>query len=545
MIRLMLNNIQSFKEYFYETCDFDFFLEMSTVAQYLKQHPDRELVKLLKHKIYIRMGQLLPWFVMNPEGQKVKDRYINFFTNQVLQDPSWLELAAKALNNPIHQTGRWEIPTSEIKEQLANNGVGTFQHMITRNNSGIADYIVAMGSRLSSKINSPSYSWAQLKQDADEWHEELAARERGLPNQEAKTLLTLDHLGGKWKGWKWVDLETPYCSQEGDAMGHCGNASGYENDTILSLRDPEGYAHLTFILNNGVLGEAKGRGNQKPSEKYHDPIVELLKTEHIKLIKGGGYLPENNFSLNDLNKDRKEKLKHKENLDDPIGYIMQNNKTPEDIVGALNEFLDITDFEDFDGENFVLEKYENFEEIEDSSKRWASPLEGIGWLDEPYHHMDGSHHGLSLSEMLDKLNKENKTALENYYKEERPEDYEEMDLEELIEEDDDVKEALERAAINANESSIESEAYENIRKQLSDPDENGFFIDFKDHPWKLSINKSDINAMISNVDTSDGEIIDKVDIRYSPPYYGYDGYDIDDDYFNEMASEYLAELNIV
>ena len=58
------------------------------------------------------------------------------------------------------------------------------------------------------------------------------------------------------------------------------------SDTVLSLRqkvthDGEKYHRpvLTFILDDrGFLGEMKGRNNNKPSEKYHSYIVELLKS---------------------------------------------------------------------------------------------------------------------------------------------------------------------------------------------------------------------------------------------------------------------------
>ena len=107
----------------------------------------------------------------------------------------------------------------------------------------------------------------------------------------------------------WVDLQKPYCREEGDAMGHCGNTGAYKSsDTVLSLRqkvthDGEKYHRpvLTFILDDrGFLGEMKGRNNNKPSEKYHSYIVELLKSPIVHGIKGGGYKPENNFSISDL-----------------------------------------------------------------------------------------------------------------------------------------------------------------------------------------------------------------------------------------------------
>lgn len=115
-------------------------------------------------------------------------------------------------------------------------------------------------------------------------------------------------------GFAWVDLDTPADDDEGAAMGHCGNRASYRSDeTILSLRKTVNYQGkqwwypvCTFILDgNGELGEMKGRGNQKPQDRYHPYIIALLKSKKINGIKGGGYLPENNFSLNDLSDSEK------------------------------------------------------------------------------------------------------------------------------------------------------------------------------------------------------------------------------------------------
>jgi hypothetical protein len=124
-------------------------------------------------------------------------------------------------------------------------------------------------------------------------------------------------------GHAWFDLSKPYCELEGDAMGHCGNSAAYnDDDTVLSYRlvkkvkgEVLSRPSLTFILDgNRRLGEMKGRANEKPKEKYHDAIVDLLLHKKqdeffIQGIKGGGYAPENNFNINDLkNEQLKEKL---------------------------------------------------------------------------------------------------------------------------------------------------------------------------------------------------------------------------------------------
>lgn len=130
----------------------------------------------------------------------------------------------------------------------------------------------------------------------------------------------------------WINLKKPYCEEEGRAMGHCGNRPRqYSGDTILSLRELHRRMGedwwkpvATFILNSdGYLTEMKGFGNQKPSEQYHDAIVELLLDNRIEGIKGGGYLPENNFNLFDLgNEEAFELIGEKPSLASLYDYVV-------------------------------------------------------------------------------------------------------------------------------------------------------------------------------------------------------------------------------
>jgi len=118
-------------------------------------------------------------------------------------------------------------------------------------------------------------------------------------------------------GFAWVNTNRASCSKEAEAMGHCGNSPRWNtDDKIISLRklvNRNGVTlhapHLTFILDgDGFLGEMKGYGNAKPAEKYHKYIVPLLLHPIVQGIKGGGYRPENNFSIFDLPPRAREEL---------------------------------------------------------------------------------------------------------------------------------------------------------------------------------------------------------------------------------------------
>lgn len=118
-------------------------------------------------------------------------------------------------------------------------------------------------------------------------------------------------------GWVWMLLNRAHCEAEAKAMGHCGNSPRKDSgDRILSLRKqietPNGTRwspHCTFILrDDGMLTEMKGRANDKPVAKYHPMIIALLKLPLIKGIVGGGYMPQNNFSLADLDDEQRMAL---------------------------------------------------------------------------------------------------------------------------------------------------------------------------------------------------------------------------------------------
>lgn len=156
-------------------------------------------------------------------------------------------------------------------------------------------------------------------------------------------------------GLAWYNLDRAYCELEAKAMGHCGNQPrANTEDTILSLRktmtraatqhQPEMTLHkpiLTFILNgNGFLTEMKGRFNEKPEQKYHNEIVALLRDPIVHGIKGGGYRPEANFSLNDLDEATKAQLlEEKPELGGLWELYTKRGIADEDVMEMLREKL--------------------------------------------------------------------------------------------------------------------------------------------------------------------------------------------------------------
>ncbi len=121
------------------------------------------------------------------------------------------------------------------------------------------------------------------------------------------------------ENWVWYDINKSFCRDEGGAMAHCGNSDGefMIGQTIYSLRElvkekgkTKWKPHLTFIYHKDSksFGEMKGYKNNPPSKKFHEYIVPLLELPSVQVLTGGGYKPQNNFKLSDLDQATVDRL---------------------------------------------------------------------------------------------------------------------------------------------------------------------------------------------------------------------------------------------
>jgi hypothetical protein len=119
----------------------------------------------------------------------------------------------------------------------------------------------------------------------------------------------------------------------------------------------------TFILDaDGQLGEMKGRGNDKPAARYHPYILALLRHDMIRGIKGGGYMPENNFSMSDFDPQTREQLiAKKPELKGLLSYYEEEGMTERvmDMLGTRLRERDLPDYESHDPvkRDFILSTY--------------------------------------------------------------------------------------------------------------------------------------------------------------------------------------------
>jgi len=239
---------------------------------------------------------------------------------------------------------------------------GTIQF---RSNMQILDHYLSLPIPEIQRYNYANKDWRDVRDDfkrfEDEWKK---SRVQWIDITDELREESITPIITYKNGYAWFDLSRPYCEFEGDAMGHCGNSASYSSDdTVLSYRAIKKISgrtlarpSLTFILNgDGYLGEMKGRANEKPKEKYHEAIVDLLlrkvntssrdenKREFfIKGLRGGGYLPESNFSINDLNETLKNKLYSQRPEFMPFSERMAKEDNAPSTVDIINELSDVT-----------------------------------------------------------------------------------------------------------------------------------------------------------------------------------------------------------
>ena len=264
---------------------------------------------------YLRQIKAVFYFQTDPNTKIMSDKFYNYYERGE-KAPSTKEDNDEliALINKIPNWARKSSAFSQILSPDPTDKLVRFQ-------ADLAQSLIHFLSLNIPQINNfrfENQQWKEIRDQFRELEQEWADKQKSwiditdeLKEGKISPVVVFDD------GFRWFNLNRPKCEEEGKAMGHCGNCGGRNDDTILSLRKlkQEGgrmYARpsLTFILHdNGQLGEMKGRGNNKPNEKYHPHILRLLAQKNlVKGIEGGGYLPENNFSLNDLNDERLEAI---------------------------------------------------------------------------------------------------------------------------------------------------------------------------------------------------------------------------------------------
>ena len=477
--------------------------ETATVTQQLKTNRDPKTAEV-KAEVQRILQAYEPFKKLGPGG----DVLTNFLTKVALDELNNTTAFASATN---------------LKSAVAH----VVRHPMTQS----GDFIFSTWQHTRSKLNSPTYTLQQLKTDSDRWHEDIAAKESKMPSDVYEVFLPLK---GSWEGWKWVSLGTGYCPEEARAMGHCGNSGASSGDDILSLRDPEGKAHLTFILNDGMLGETKGRANSKPSKRYHHAIVELLKHPEIHAIRGGGYAPERNFHLDDLDEKQKKEIETvKPDIGNPFMHMLKAGKKRDFAEEMGVDEKDVS----VEGDNVVLAKFNELEDL----REIISGVAFEWWFGDDRDRNDGGGWYVDWRAAEDYVDSELEDLM---IKVAIADDVEPEDAQQAFDDSDTVRSSITSAYIDAHTAGAEGEAWERLKRLLdSADDEYGFWIDMENHPYRLMISLQDLNKMGRLDQQEYTDLMDMIKseelFKFEEPYNGFSGFD--EGTFLERAKESLQD----
>ena len=175
-----------------------------------------------------------------------------------------------------------------------------------------------------------------------EWHEQLETLGGDVDYVEPTENEILIEYPETPDGRKyyWVRIPLSYCDVESRRMGHCGRTG--QGNELISLRsiNPFGTghtvneSHVTIAYNpyDEKIVQAKGKKNQKPSEKYHGYIYDLILLLAEKgRFKGfsAEYQSSDDYGWDDMSKTEIETLYKKDPdiFDNFSGqYILWDNK---------------------------------------------------------------------------------------------------------------------------------------------------------------------------------------------------------------------------
>lgn len=361
-------------------------------------------------------------------------------------------------------------------------------------------------------------------------------------------------------GWAWWFLPRNSCDEESRAMGHCGNGgSSDDSERILSLRQKKGgndwEPHLTFILDDqGFLGEMKGKNNDKPVQRYHQYIIPLLENDIVKGVKGGGYLPKHNFSLDDLTDEEREALYEKKPLLMPIKDYYAKFGADETFVQKVKTYFKESDGDDIkwmpELQKFQIEEFKDLgslvENVGNRVANWA--YEVLSGDSSDLNFDSGWGQTETAENMLDDLTNDEVEKIgqilaHDYadqvadWLEEAGYDPEEDEFD-VTDTRDIAKfakfvgaEALLDVLYRARETGLRHGTEVQISKALESAIDDSPYVKIGDSMWDTKFYEAlDINTILQLI--GDNESLDDYKrynddrtVRMSEPNYGYDGYD--------------------
>jgi len=424
----------------------------------------------------------------------------------------------------------------------------------------------------------------ELAKKSKDWHDSLGLGEGDI-NYIEKNEIIKDFRDENGNGFYWADLNTKDSKEESERMGHCGRSSyGY----IYSLRETKpinnkytiNRSHLTTAIgNDGIMYQLKGPKNSKPKEEYHNYILPLFYVlggegeEDDYLVKGFGteYASQQDFKLSDLPDDViRELYRNRPELFE--GRAMMRKLVDMGIIEAPNVNYNITlnisvdDVGRYVDGDYVYRKYKK-KVTSPAGREYESTVEVTmfelilagdtydlyyndytDWKDCLTYHVDDTH----KQEIREILRKVAERGDDEFI----AEDFDQKDLEDIIEEYDDydsVKSALGNAQSNAESNDYSDYLYRLLTDALKEYgiiekiDDTGVILHIDTKPFFDDANPDYLDEYFErcddDIECTFKELVDEGEIekpKWDPDERWYPS--VDDGYYNEMLSDYLSDV---
>jgi len=464
-----------------------------------------------------------------------------------------------------------------------HNGVGYINAAYGQVIRGIIDWLQHP---LTEKQNLRNLTLREAVSKADQWHNELTVLGGDIDFVEPKENIIIKQYPKNDEGvtYYWVLIPSNFCSLESSRMGHCGR-TGYGNK-LISLRSNKPYgkghtisdSHVTIAYSesDGIFYQVKGKKNNKPAEKYHpyifDLIVYLLEnSDNSENLSGfGGFGSEYGHSEDYGFEDMTEKqLKEIFDIDSSLfkaddlfkmlndGVITKDElekiyKNKPELFSSIKSKVNLFDYGITESKpSFVVKIEEECKYVSDLLRidrdTRDSIVEDILCGDMFDYISSSDYYYDNVDDLIDYLDSKNEeeiineivriTGLEKsvveengieHYLTNEDEDFSDTDFE-------NIKMALSRAAQDAEQSDFHNYLYKELKSSLS---ELGEVVSLNDEGVVLEINLQDyltideISQYAENLDSddlknifsealSDGSIEKPyfgIDSRYSPSF---------------------------
>lgn len=499
---------------------------------------------------YYKRNDRIVWAIYWYRLQKLYDTWLY----ASLHDDE-AETKNKISNLYAKMTGDRTPNAIERNHEIQTASSSFFSDVNMEHISTLFDTIPQVNELIWDKNTNPSVLIRQINEMERKWREDR--RRHVEPEETDKIILSYDN--GKYG---WVLLDREYCRTEGDAMGHCGNtASALPGDQILSFRelhDATHKPHLTFILRKGgMLGEMKGFANRKPDPKYHPYIVDLLKQDFIKGLAGGGYAPDQNFELEDLDEASAEQLLSIKPSLGGATYIWEaNDRTYSPEIGEMMRAVlppDQFEYINTDKGEVILKVCDSLGDIADAIDNDTLSYLAKYDIFGGYNHFEINYSYLpedKIIDIYDNLSPDIQNRIREYLIEQDL--WDEYDpMLEMIKSDDELYSAFRSGVYEGERAGEESDMYEYVIRWLER--ESGFRRpttddlaqkDVNEDSWVFAVDASTIleDSVKYREPLEEFPLFDYLKDNFIEPRYGFDGFDLD--VATERTMDELNDLGI-